>query len=175
MATAGRPYYLAPTSVDCHCSNRRPEPRPRTAVRVRATVEAAGVEPASARSSTRASTCVDHWLISYMSRSVNNRTPTIRQLSWPSPNGRGERCSPNYRRLVEPPRAGNSGDGPVRFTYAASAISVLALEVFPAFLRARRGPRHATQVLPNTSKPFRPLCNDILTYCQPAASTVSSR
>ena len=75
-----------------------------------ATVEAAGVEPASANESSRAATCVDHCR-SRSGRPVINRIRSQPPLVSPPTRRHSRGTSPNYRRLQGPPRAGNPGDG----------------------------------------------------------------
>jgi len=74
-------------------------------------MEAAGVEPASANGSYRASTCVASLSVS---PGAASEQPTPKLATWTShlwPGQHRPATSPTHRRLGDPPRAGRSGNG----------------------------------------------------------------
>ena len=85
-------------------------------------VEPAGVEPASANRSLETSTCVFYPSV-FLVRSSAGRPPLTDQLRFVSPaRRRAPRAGqPDLSSFPAPPRAGRSGNGHVRVTYAASA------------------------------------------------------
>ncbi len=62
---------------------------------------------------------------------------------------------PDSSTSQDPLRARRPGDGRV-VSYAASARSELAIMIVPALFTRLPGPRHATPISPDTSKPCRP-------------------
>ena len=105
-------------------------------------VEAAGVEPASAKGFGRVATCVDRYWISL--RWVSGQ-PSWSQLPWFSPHhpealrwGQPELSSPQ-----EPPRASNSRDGP-DWLRGQCQISVGNYKVSRVFTRFGTSTRYST-------------------------------
>ena len=116
------------------------------------TVEAAGVEPASANESSGAATCVDRcW--SHSGRPVINRLRSQPPLVSPPTRRQSRGTSPNYRRLQGPPRAGNPGDGLLRKNLRQpEPVHCWQLKSSQVFNEAPE-PRHAAPHSTNTSKP----------------------
>ena len=118
-------------------------------------VEAAGVEPASANGSAKASTCVLPCRFRHWARPRHRRPgASYQEFSSPARQHRRE-TSPNCRRLSESHRADSSGDGlrlRTNLTQPAPCYRWRLSSSPVGFTRFRES-RHAASTSPSTSKP----------------------
>ena len=119
-------------------------------------MEAAGVEPASATNSYRTSTCVAPLLCFIRAGERATRS----QTSYPNISS-SVVIAPTENQLDLStlqwfPSSWEIKKRARKLSYAAIAISVLAITSFPRGLTRARGPRHADPYSLITSKPWRP-------------------
>ena len=114
-------------------------------------MEAAGVEPASARGSSRVSTCVDRCEGSPWG--CQRTAPSgLAAVDLALPVATVGESQPDLSSPQDLPRAGRSGDGHALLR-SQCQIVVGSCDIFRCDYRGYRSPRHATLESPNTSKP----------------------
>ena len=117
-------------------------------------VEAAGIEPASGIVATRTSTCLARPFLSPAEpRRAGSPQASPLELR-PVPR---RRKGPGLSRFPDariPPSGSGGADGLLQLS--SQSVAVVGSCSFPAFLRGRRGPRHAVPAPSNPVETFRP-------------------